>query len=350
MASYLLRWGKKQMELVLNQKGVSLAREAGAFVVKYADGRNKLSPDKVKSIVITGAATISSGAILLAVEHDIDILLLDRTGQPQARLWSYRFGSIASIRRQQIQFADSESGATWVVRLIVNRLLGARAILQALHKDRPAQHYLAETANRLEQATDRIRLIPQGVLDDERKARIRGIEGAATLAYFEALSRVVPDTFTFDKRSRRPARDMFNCALNYLYGMLYGKIELAMIRAGLDPYIGVFHRDDYNRPVMVYDLIEPYRCWAEAVLLPLCFRRAISADMFSESKGGLWLETEGKRVIIAAMSDYLQTVVQYRGKRRTRLVHLQEDCQSLAQDILAGEVPGERTDSLKYDG
>ena len=97
-------------------------------------------------------------------------------------------------------------------------------------------------------------------LNPENSARLRAWEGSAAKAYFQLLSASLPPPLPFKKRSRRPAKDPFNCMLNYAYGILYGRL------AGIDPYMGVFHRDNYNRPVLVYDCIESYRHWAESVV------------------------------------------------------------------------------------
>lgn len=56
-----------------------------------------------------------------------------------------------------------------------------------------------------------------------------------------------------------PAFDAFNSLLNYLYGMLYVMVEMALVKAGIDPYMGILHADEYQKITMVYDCIEPYR-------------------------------------------------------------------------------------------
>ena len=64
--------------------------------------------------------------------------------------------------------------------------------------------------------------------------------------------------YAFESRSRNPA-DPFNCMLNYSYGILYSNVEKACIIAGLDPYIGIMHTDNYNKKALVYDIVEMYR-------------------------------------------------------------------------------------------
>ena len=60
-------------------------------------------------------------------------------------------------------------------------------------------------------------------------------------------------------RETRGATDRFNSALNYGYGILYAKVEQALVLAGLDPYGGFLHADRPGKPSLVLDLIEEFR-------------------------------------------------------------------------------------------
>ena len=50
---------------------------------------------------------------------------------------------------------------------------------------------------------------------------IMGYEGRLAKSYFYYLNLLVPDDFHFNGRSRRPAEDCFNSALNFGYSILY---------------------------------------------------------------------------------------------------------------------------------
>ena len=62
------------MEIVLNTFGVSLNRDNEAFVVTSKDGRQRIPVDGIKSIQISRGAQITSDAVMLAVEHEIDVM------------------------------------------------------------------------------------------------------------------------------------------------------------------------------------------------------------------------------------------------------------------------------------
>ncbi len=323
------------MQIVLQQYGTSLSKKANAFEVKTTEGRHRLAPSRLDSIVVSPGISISSDAMLLAIAHQIDMIFLDQRGDPKGRVWSHQYGSISSIRKHQVYFAHQEQGAAWVVSMIQRRMTGQQELLSSLIQSRkrlsPQLEPAINTLDSLLLKLDQLSIRP---LDDALSAQLRGWEGAGSHAYFSAISQAVPTEYRFQRRSRRPARDMFNCALNYLYGMLYGRIEGSLIKAGIDPYLGVFHRDDYNRPVLVYDMIEPFRVWAESVLLSLCLKHAIGLEMFSRRRNGYWLETLGKQLVIGSMNNYLEEVVQMNKRRRSRLTHLQEECHGLAKTML----------------
>ena len=102
--------------------------------------------------------------------------------------------------------------------------------------------------------------------------------------------------------------------LNYGYGVLYGKIEGALIKAGIDPYIGILHRDDYNRPVLVYDVIELYRIWVDYVVYSLVVQQVVTDEYYSvREDGSYWLESLGRRVLIQSLNDYLDEIITVKG-------------------------------------
>jgi CRISPR-associated protein Cas1 len=123
---------------------------------------------------------------------------------------------------------------------------------------------------------------------------------------------------------------MFNCILNYLNGILYSKVEKALITAGIDPYIGIMHRNEYNRPVLAFDIIEKYRIWAEQVVIQLCFRQIPDEEMFSYQQNGYWLQGPGKKIIITAFDLYMDEVVNFDSRRMSRYNHIDSFAQYLA--------------------
>ena len=110
------------MQLVINSFGASIRKSGELFEILIGDEKKKISPKKVQSILITTGAHLSTDAIKMAVENNIDILFLDKYGNPYGRVWHDRLGSTARIRRKQIEFSMKSEGLTLGLQWIKMRL------------------------------------------------------------------------------------------------------------------------------------------------------------------------------------------------------------------------------------
>jgi len=106
-----------------------------------------------------------------------------------------------------------------------------------------------------------------------------------------------------------------------------------LVKAGIDPSIGIFHRDEYNKPVLVYDVIEQYRYWADVVVIQLCMQELLFPDHVQEEAGGLWLTQDGKQLLISTLNDYMAEIIEMDAQVRSRQAHIDLYCANLAQQF-----------------
>lgn len=323
------------MELVLNTYGTSLVKENGNLTVIHKDGKQTLPLDKLKSIIISKGAKLSSDAALLAIENEIEIMFVDGTGKPQGRLWSINYGSVSTIRRKQLDFTFSKQAVKWIKGILTQKLDNQAALLYSLAPiDWTHQKNLDKAINKINDYKVKIEN-SQAIIISDIAPSLRGWEGAASRVYFGIINLLLPQEFKFEARTQHPATDVFNCLLNYGYGILYGKVEGALIKAGLDPYVGVLHREDYNRPVLVFDVIEKFRVWIDYVVFKLLEQKVINQDCYLvKDDGSYWLDSLGKRILIQSVNDYFDEVIQMNGVNRSRLNHINLFSQKLASTIL----------------
>jgi CRISPR-associated protein Cas1 len=176
----------------------------------------------------------------------------------------------------------------------------------------------------------------EGNLDGTRDC-LRGMEGSAGRAYFGCLSTLMPEKYRFQGRSKRPAQDPFNAVLNYGYGILYSRVEKACILAGLDPYAGFMHTDNYNKKSLVFDLIEPFRIFAEQPTVHLFTGRKIKDEYFDAQENAVSLNGKGKPVVVEAVNTFLEEPVRYRRRNVKRKHIIQHEAHRLANLLLAEE-------------
>jgi CRISPR-associated protein Cas1 len=301
-------------------------------MVLHKDGKQRIPPVELRSIFISRGAQISSDAALLAIENEIEVVFMDNAGKPSGRIWSNRYGSISTIRKGQLEFSNAQKAVTWITDIVAAKIENQQALLWTFSASQPEMKDIIEkTALRLENYRKKVKALQCENVSDIAP-ELRGWEGIVSKLYFEQMNAFLPERYRFETRSQHPAMDVINAMLNYGYGLLYSKIEGSLIRAGIDPYIGILHRDEYRRPVLVYDVIEKYRIWVDYVVWMLARQNIIGEEYFSgKSDGSHWLEGLGRRIIVQSLNDYLSEVISIGGMERSRLTHIDLFTQNLAQ-------------------
>jgi CRISPR-associated protein Cas1 len=321
------------MQLVINTYGSYLQKNGDCFKVKTDEKVFEISCKKVSSILISTAAYITTDAIKMAMENNIDIVFVDEFGDPYGRVWHSKLGSTTLIRRRQLEIAETDEGFNLALEWVKTKFDNQINLLKRLRQTRP--HRSAEITSYI----DRLQNVMRG-LDSlsgaigENRGTIMGLEGSVGRIYFEALSSMMPDRFRFEGRSRNPAKDEFNALLNYAYGVLYSKVEKSCIIAGLDPYVGFIHTDHYNKKSLVFDLIENYRAWADEAVINLFASRKVKVEHFDSIPNGFTLNKEGKAVLITELNTFFDESVRYRGRNIKRDNIIQFDCHRIANSLI----------------
>ncbi len=68
------------MQMILNTYGTALNRDNEAFVVNNDQGKRRIPTDGVTSILLTRGTSITADAVMLAIDHEIEIHFADRQG------------------------------------------------------------------------------------------------------------------------------------------------------------------------------------------------------------------------------------------------------------------------------
>jgi len=321
------------MQLIINTYGSYLHKEGERFKIKNEDKVFEVSAKKVDSILITTGATVSTDAIEFAMKNNVDIIFLDSFGDPYGRIWHSKLGSTTLIRRRQLEIAETEPGLKLALEWVTKKLENQIDFLEKLGRSRPEkEEKIKGYASRLGDICQKIKSL-EGTLE-EKRGTVMGLEGTAGRTYFEALSFILPERFQFGGRSRNPAKDEFNCLLNYAYGVLYSRVEKGCILAGLDPYIGFLHTDNYNKKSLVFDLIEMFRILADQTVVYLFSSRKVKKECFGNIRGGLTLNKEGKQILLEALSNTFEKTVRYRGRNIKNRDIIQFECHRIANGMI----------------
>lgn len=330
------------MQLHLNSYGAYLHVREEMFEVQVRqDGevkKTQVAAHKVKSIWLNMGTALSSDAVKLAVRNNIDIVFLENNGTPIGRVWHTKLGSTTLIRKLQLQASLGPRSLNYTKQWVGSKIDNQIEFIESLRRHRPQHHGFLDTQlETMATLRRQISEVEAGHVDEVADS-IRGWEGACGRLYFETLSYVLPTQYQFEGRSFRPAKDPFNAFLNYSYGVLYARVEKALMLAGIDPYVGFLHRDDYNYKSMVYDFIEPYRCYADKVVFSLFSAKKVRQDHTDVITNGVSLNKEGKALLMEQFNRYLEEEkVRYKGRQQVRAATIQFDAHRLANELIGKE-------------
>ncbi len=321
------------MQLVINTRGSYLRKKENCFLVKNEDKVFEVSVKKVDSILITTSAYFSTDAVKFALDNNIDIVFLDTFGTPYGRVWHSKLGSTTLIRRYQLEYSTGSQGLKlakeWIIKKIDNQVNLLTELKNARKNKAEQLQFIIDNILQKKSILQNL----QGTIEEKRN-QIMVTEATISKEYFSAISYIIPEPYKFDGRSRNPAKDEFNCLLNYGYGVLYSLVEKSCIIAGLDPYIGFLHTDNYNKKSFVFDLIEPFRPLVDRTVIHLFSKRKVKKEHFDKIRGGLTLNQAGKTLLITAYNEMMDKSVRYRGRNIKNRNIIQFECHHIANSFI----------------
>lgn len=329
------------MEIHVTRYGSKVSVKDEMFEVSWFDEQQNRqqeshSPLSVKTILLQDGVVVTTAALLLALQHDVDVLVADLHGMPKGRCYGFELHSTPAVQKSQVIVSISHQAVAFVKNWTAQKLENQSAFLERLknRRDESKGEMLGKGAQEILKKRKEV-LALDGKRVSDIADSLRGLEGAAGQTYFKTLSDLLPIEYRFNTRSRMPARDPFNCFLNYGYAVLQADVERALLLAGISPYIGFLHRDDYRQKSMVFDFMEPYRVWIDRVVYRLFSGKKITSKHTEAIEGGLQLNKEGKKLLTEGIREFYEEKKEtLDGKTVSRIYFLRQTAVRFARRLL----------------
>ncbi len=330
------------MDIFLDSYGTKLKVKNGLFEISYFDGSDRLkkiqhAPAEVESIWMSNHAMISTFAMELAINNGIDVVLTDKYGHPKARLNPIRPNSTSLIQKSQAYISINPMALKYVKAWVLIKLHNQIQFLTKLksYRSKEKKKLLSQQIEKIRKLRAEVDAIEDQPLPQVAN-KIRGLEGVSARVFFTSLSELLPERYRFHKRTRRPAKDPFNAFLNYSYAILYNWVEVALVKAGLNPYLGFLHRDEYHFKSMVYDFVEPYRIIMVRIVFRLFSGKKINVvKHVAKAGGGIVLTASGKKLLLSKINaTFLRKKIPYGELNLKQDQILLRDARKFAQSLI----------------
>jgi CRISPR-associated protein Cas1 len=219
---------------------------------------------KLSGLTVSSRGVALSGDVIeLCMKKEIYIHFVDELGRITAVV-SSPGGTAGDISLLQVKEHDSERGLSLARMFVLGKVKNQLALLKYYYKypvnrKNGFGEEFNERGLQIKHLINKIRYLN---LDDNPETflqQLMGLEGAFAIHYWSLVKHLFNNGILFEGRRREGAKDLVNSALNYGYGILYGRVLNAVIRAGLNPMAGFLHSYQSGKPVLVYDIIEEFR-------------------------------------------------------------------------------------------
>ena len=291
--------------LFVDRRNVHLELDAGALVFRENGQRIGTVPlAPIRRVFLRGSVTLEASLLGKLGELGVGVVVLSgRLARPSLLLSLPHHDT--NRRVQQTRMSLDEGFCLHVARQLIETKLERQYdwLSQLLSTYPQARHGLTHAIQQLQALHQQLAQAPQ-------LENLRGLEGAAARAYFAALREVIPPSFGFNERNRRPPRDPFNAMLSLTYTLLHAEVAMALHGAGLDPCIGFYHQPCWGRESLASDVLEPIRPLADAFCLHLCAKQVLHVEHFSYAGQACLMSKAGRVHFYGAYEEHAQPMRQ----------------------------------------
>lgn len=325
--------------LVLNSHGRYLGYSGTNFIVR---DKNRTTEKEypfysVGEILLQSGNAVSTGALASAGFWGIDLLILTASGRPVGTMIALDDSSHIKTRLCQYEAYKNRKGVEIAKQLVLAKI---ETQTQMLKKHRLEGF---ETLNlpRKEQIT-----LLYGENVDKIRNKLHGVEAKYSQHYFGQIVALFPKELrkNWKKREGYRAYDELNNLFNFCYAYLKWKIFRALIKSKLEPFLGFLHGIQENRPSLVCDLEEIYRCFIDDFLIKYSqklkvkdFEKYYERGYYNKKVPRKYLNHSETNNLIKSLSEYFEFKVDVprirRGKKSSVETVINDEASLLAQFV-----------------
>ncbi len=311
--------------LYIDRKEVHI-RLDGQALAFYRDGEWEglvpISP--LKRVIVIGNVSIETPVLHKLSNEDVSVIFLSGKRLRFCGMLHGRLHNNGILRVKQYEKSLSPFSIEIASDIVKRKVTGQGEFLMDVRESRPDLRFPMTNASKtLEKILETLKT--QSV----EMETLRGFEGGASATYFQAYTKLFPESLKFMKRNRRPPEDPVNAMLSLCYTMLHYEIAMEIEVIGLDPTIGFYHQFDYGRESLTCDLVELYRTSVDRFVWQLFRDRVFTVRDFSQEdeRPDCYLKKESRKRFYPLYEEWAKSL-------RSKLVN---EVRTLSVGIMDGQ-------------
>ena len=233
----------KQIIFAFLSRGENISFKNDNIIIKNEDDKIKHQSScyRLFTLFVVGHISVTSGLLERSKRFGFNIVFMNHNLKVYG-VWANGAEGNVNLRKKQYAYDKWEIAQNLVINKIDQQIRALRKIRarsdaknRAIEKLISYQKYLFTKHFELKE--------------------LLGVEGTASKIYFQSLF----EEFNWQGRRPRAKQDITNCLMDIGYSLLFCFIEGLLLVYGFDVYVGVYHRQFFQRKSLVCDLVEPFR-------------------------------------------------------------------------------------------
>lgn len=312
--------------LYVSEQGALLSRSGERLIVKQKEKKilERHFRD-INRILLFGNVQVTTQTVAKLLKSGIDLVYFSTYGTYRGQLVGVRSKNIY-LKAAQMSLWKNRSFCLDLAKTMIEKKISGQ--LAVLNKRR---HGVNRKESPFPQALKTVNEAYHKVSESSSISSLRGIEGSSSAAYFSCWDGLLPEQLKFNKRSRRPALNELNSAMNFSYTLLLNEVNGMLESHGFDPMIGYYHSLRYGRVSLALDVMEMFRpLLVDQWLITLIRKQQlVKGDFVKDEHRGFIFTDEGRK-------KYLTLYHRWHKESNFR-VHVEQVVKGLEQTYLKGQ-------------
>lgn len=268
--------------LIICDHGSFAGLDKHQLKIKQKDKTFYYPLNRLRTISIAkNGISISSDLVKNLSERGIKTFFLDFRGVAHSAILGQSQHGVVAVRMAQMAFCQKNT-LPLAKKIISAKIKNQRATLNYLNK--------YHNNSSLGLASKELSKIIEQIYQAKDITTLLGFEGTGANFYFQGIKKAGLFSSSFVKREKRGSQEINNSMLNLGYAVLSSYILNAIVNAGLEPYLGIFHSKRPGKMALVLDIMEEYRAWVVD---------RIVIKLRSKSEGKKFLDSDLKKLLIS---------------------------------------------------
>lgn len=310
---------------ILKQKDVSLAFESDIL-------NSDIPIRTVDTINVYSDVVFDSGFLKKSFENGISINVFNSSGKVIGRfIPNSPLRSPKTTHRQLMAYYDEDERLKLAKGFLQSSIHNTRLVIRYYNKQNPQDKYKA--------SLNRINSLEKQIAEAKSYDELLMLEALVRQEYYSLFDDFIfSSEFCFDKRSSRPAKNEINAMLNFCNTVLYNIIATAIYKTPLDIRVGFLHATNSRTESLNLDIAEVFKpLIVDRTVFSLINLNSIRPEHFSVDSKGVFLNSDGKRIVLRAFYEKLRTTLKIKENNYTYEQLIKNEVQSLVRYFRSGE-------------